>query len=117
MNIKEIFADGRPIVVNSRSDGRNRYILAIGCLGNYGLHRNYLVYGNCLQDAIDNLVDTVGDSCPGFFNDYPQIEKAYWDENDPEHEYAQESYISAGNSGELFTSEIVVLREDRKRQL
>ena len=115
MTYHEIINDGKPTIANSRADGNTRYILAIGNLGNYGLHSNYLVYGDCLQDAIDNLVDELGDTFPGFFNDDPEIDEAYWDENHPEYAYSQDSFIPAGNAGELFTSEIVVLDEKRVR--
>ena len=97
------------VIVNSRSDGKNRYILAI-----HGAW--FLVYGDCLEDAIDNLVDEKGDQYPGLFNDDPEIEKAYWDESHPEHAYAQDNFFPAGNAGELFTSEINVLLEQRKRR-
>ena len=113
MTIKEIAAE-KPIVVNTRSDGKTRFVLAIGNLGNCGLHSSYLVYGDCLEDAIDYLVDIKGDTFPGFFNHDEEVEKAYWDESHEDHAYAQDNYFPAGNASELFTNEIVVLLEQRK---
>jgi hypothetical protein len=109
MTIKEIAAE-KPVIVNSRSDGKNRFILIIGNIGG----SSFLVYGDCLTDAIDYLVDIKGDTFPGFFNNDPEIEKAYWDESHDDHAYAQDNYFPAGDAGELFTSEIVVLLEQRK---
>jgi hypothetical protein len=108
MTIKQI-AQMKPTIVNDRSNGKYRFILAITYAGSV----LFLVYADCLQDAIDNLVDEKGDSFPGFFADADDTE-AYWNENSPDHAYAQDSYFPAGNSGELFTNEISVLSEQRK---
>lgn len=99
----------RPIVL-SDIYGRTRYLIGIGDIGT----RYYLVYGDCLQDAIDFIVDLDGDNIPGFFAD-DETTRAYWNENDPNHDYATDYYTPAGNVSELFTSEIHVIHEDNRR--
>ena len=108
MTVTELIGNERPTFLPG-SFGRTRYLIGIGDIGTH----YYLVYGNCLQDAIDSIVDEDGDNVPGFFAD-EETNKAYWDESHDDHLYAQDYYVSAGNAGELFTSEIHVICEDQK---
>ncbi|MBU1235038.1 MAG: hypothetical protein KKC77_19295 [Proteobacteria bacterium] len=94
----------------SDSWGKYRYVIAIGDIGS----SYYLVHGDSLQDALDFIVDIEGDNIPGFFCQDESLIEAYYDENNEDHDYMQDSFIPLGNAGELFTSEIHVLYEDMR---
>lgn len=109
MSVLEQIGEKRPTVL-SGSYGRRRYLIGIGDIGTH----YYLVWGDCLQDAIDFIVDLDGDNVPGFFADEDTVE-AYWNEDHTDHLYAQESFLSAGNAGDIFTNEIHIVSEDTRR--
>jgi len=98
---------GHKVKVLSDSFGQKKYLIAVGAVGT----AYYLVHADCLSDAIDFIVDIDGDNVPGFFAD-EEATASYWDDTDPEHDYyAQDYYFPAGNAGELFTNEIVIIAE------
>ena len=109
MTLFEQIGNQRPKVLGN-SYGKTRYLLGIGDVGT----RYYLVSADCLQDAIDFIVDIDGDNVPGFFAD-EETNKAYWNEGHQSHAYAQDSYLTAGNASELFTNEIHIICECSRR--
>lgn len=109
MSVLEQIGGKHPTVLDD-SYGRVRYLIGVGDVGTH----YYLVWGDCLNDAINFIVDIDGDNVPGFFAD-EEITEAYWNEDHEDHDYAQDMYFSAGNAGELFTSEIYVISEDLRR--
>ena len=110
MNVELWKEYGHKVKVLTDSFGRTRYLLAIGAVGTH----YYLVSGDCLQDAIDFVVDIEGENIPGFFGS-DEDTKAYWNEDHEDHTYAQDMFLTAGNAGELFTQEIVVIAENNRR--
>lgn len=109
MNVLEQIGGKRPTVLGD-SYGRVRYLIGVGDVGTH----YYLVWGNCLNDAIDFIVDIDGDNVPGFFADEDTV-LAYWDEDHEDHTYALDYFLSAGNAGDIFTNEIHVISEDLRR--
>ena len=106
MTILEQIGGKRPSVL-ANSHGRVRYLIGVGDIGT----RFYLVRGDCLQNAIDFIVDIDGDNVPGFFAD-EDTTQAYWNDDDP---CADEHYAPAGNAGKLFTNELHVICEGTRR--
>ncbi len=109
MSVLEQIGGKRPTVLGD-SYGRARYLIGVGNVSTY----YYLVWGDCLNDAINFIVDIDGDNVPGFFAD-EDTTKAYWDEDHEDHLYALDFFFPAGNTGELFTNEIHVISEDKRR--
>lgn len=97
---------GRSVKILDDSFGSVKYLISIGCIGNC----RYLVHAGCLQDAIDFIVELDSQNIPGFIAD-KETTKAYWDKTHEDHLYALDSFFPAGNAGELFTNEIVVIAE------
>ena len=96
-------------VIPVDSYGSSRYVIAIGDIGS----AYFLVHAYHLQEAIDFIVDEMGDNYPGFFAEEEMVD-AYYDNDHEDYDYMNDMYFPAGNASELFTSEIHVLYEDNK---
>ena len=97
---------GRDVTVIP-SYGNTRYLIIMATGTAWGIP--YRVNGDCVQDAIDFIVDS-GKLPGGCFAD-EETTAAYWDEDHEDHDYAVDFFTPAGNAGELIYSDCYVVEE------
>lgn len=103
---------------NDRNWTKHRYVLAFGLYGQY----KHLVWGNNLQDALDESIDWLADNAPGMLAN-EAVEDMYKQNladgmnEEKAMEEAEQDITRGGNAGDCLLSwEWYVIVEDPTRQ-